>query len=603
MTSQAFFDLFVRQFVQLSILIVAAGLLSRIFCRRRPHLAYILWILVLIKSVTPPLWSSPIGVFSWDDSHREMAAATGSNTALQPLSENLHIEAFSSVPMFATAQTQIHRWSMVSITLGIWGFGCIAFVFGAALRWLILHRRIEKSSVEPSRELAEMIEGLCQSLGLRRRPRLRLCDAHIGPAVFGIFRPILVLPATILRNKDLDQLRPLLAHEIIHLRRRDPLAAGVQILSQAVWWFHPLVWWTNRNITRFRELCCDAEVIASLQCRPDDYAQTLIDVLRLRRMSGSLSLGIRSAQVTAQRLDHIMTGPVWPHRHTPWRYWLLLTLCGLMLLPGGQVPLHGGDTTTASTDAQNGTNPSTLPSQPQGQVVHFVRLVVDFQTITYQGRQIKLEQLPALLERVPDRGNTVLQVANASDELTMGRFNEVQFRCGQLVTEFGFKYLSYVGKQPPSSIGSPDRIVTPSASVAPTKILPALEPAPVSQLTRIQKFFWTGNEVFHPGDNIVITEVRGTSASFEVGATYQVKGTYTLASRSHATLCLSVTAKNPKDGWGQMGAKQTISITRGSGTFTLTERVPCEGYPHVSFYDETSSFGGVYFSIGPWFSF
>ena len=57
--------IFWTQLWQVTALIVAVGLLTRFACRRRPHLAYVLWMLVVVKCLTPPLWSSPVGVFSW----------------------------------------------------------------------------------------------------------------------------------------------------------------------------------------------------------------------------------------------------------------------------------------------------------------------------------------------------------------------------------------------------------------------------------------------------------------------------------------------------------------------------------------------------------
>jgi beta-lactamase regulating signal transducer with metallopeptidase domain len=600
MTTQAFFDLAVRQLVQVSILIVAAGILTRVLCRRRPHLAYIFWILVLIKSLTPPLWSSPIGVFSWVGSHRETAATIGVTHATLPLSApNLHIETFAPAPVLAASQTQTHPWPLASIALAIWGLGCVAFVFAIAVRWFLLRRSIEKSSIRAPRELIDMLEQLRRSLDFRGRLRLRLCDAHVGPAVFGIFRPILVLPATILQNKELRQLRPILAHEIIHLRRRDPLAAGVQILSQAVWWFHPLVWWMNRNITRVRELCCDAEVIASLQCRPDDYAQMLIDALRVGRIFSSpiLSMGIRPSQITAHRLDHIMSeNPAFPCR-TPWIYWLLLILCGLILLPGGQISSRADDATIPA-QANTQPAPSTQPTQMQIsiQVVQFVRVVVDFNSISFQGRRTTMDELPKLLSQVSDRANTVLEIANASDDLTIGRFNSIEFTCNDLARSLGFKYLSYVGKQPMNSRGSPNKYTSLPAG-ATLKVLPALPPAPVDQLTRSLPFHITSKELAR-GDSLVITEIRSNNDNFQVDGTYQVTGTYTLASHKQATLALSITAKDAKNGYGEWGKKQSFTITQGSGTFTLTERAPCEGFPHISFYGDGSTFGGIYFVAG-----
>jgi beta-lactamase regulating signal transducer with metallopeptidase domain len=594
-------DLFVRQFMQVSLLIIVAGPLIHIVCRRRPHLAYLFWLVILLKCLTPPIWSSPTSIFSWTSRTSDVQAQVHKSEAALPSIAILPSRAFAPT---VEAPLPTRSWSIVPIVLIVWAAGFAAVLIAIAAQWSILQRRITTASLRPPRELLNILDELRQSLGIRRQPTLLICEDSIGPAVFGIFRPVLVIPAALIGRKNLAELRLLLAHELIHLRRRDPLVAGLQILAQSIWWFNPAVWWMNRQMSRIRELCCDAEVISSLQCPPADYAQILIDVLRVGRVFSPpiLSLGIRSSQITARRLNHIMSeNPAFPRR-TPWIYWVLLILCGLILLPGGQITLRGDDAISI-TPANTQPTPSTQPTQMQisFQIVHFVRVVVDFNSINFEGRRSSIDQLQTLLSQVPDRSSTVLQIANASDELTIGRFNEVQFACSNLVRDKGFKYLSYVGKQPMDSKGSPDKFI-PIPSGGATKLLLALAPAPVSQLTHIPKF-WTGNSGFHPGDSIVITEVRGTSDSFGVGETYQVKGTYTLASHDHATLALSVTARDPKDAYGDWGAWQTVKINRGSGTFTLTERMACEGYPHVSFYDEGKGFGGVYFGAGSWISY
>ena len=53
------------QLWQVSAMALVTALIVRTCCGRRPHLAYLLCGLVLVKSLTPPLWSSPIGLFSW----------------------------------------------------------------------------------------------------------------------------------------------------------------------------------------------------------------------------------------------------------------------------------------------------------------------------------------------------------------------------------------------------------------------------------------------------------------------------------------------------------------------------------------------------------
>src|SRR5262249_13598126 len=65
----------------------------------------------------------------------------------------------------------------------------------------------------------------------------------LEPGVFGIFRPILLLPDGIIGRLTPDQFGAILAHELCHIRRRDNLAAIVHMGVEAIFWFHPLVWW------------------------------------------------------------------------------------------------------------------------------------------------------------------------------------------------------------------------------------------------------------------------------------------------------------------------------------------------------------------------
>src|SRR5271169_5561970 len=58
-------DLAWTQFWQVTAVAAGVGLITRLCCRERPHLAHVLWLVVLVKCLTPPLWSSPTSVFSW----------------------------------------------------------------------------------------------------------------------------------------------------------------------------------------------------------------------------------------------------------------------------------------------------------------------------------------------------------------------------------------------------------------------------------------------------------------------------------------------------------------------------------------------------------
>jgi beta-lactamase regulating signal transducer with metallopeptidase domain len=156
--------------------------------------------------------------------------------------------------------------------------GAIVFV-----RWVGCLRLLRSSAVAPPLAIASLVDELALRLGVRRKVRLVVTSSQVGPATLGVFYPTILLPAAALDGKSLAPLEPILAHELIHIRRGDVLFGVLQLLAQLVWWFHPLVWWANRQACREAERCCDEEVVAGLGCRPVDYARCLLGVLELKQ--------------------------------------------------------------------------------------------------------------------------------------------------------------------------------------------------------------------------------------------------------------------------------------------------------------------------------
>ena len=83
------------------------------------------------------------------------------------------------------------------------------------------------------------------------------------PAVVGIRRPRLVLPEGIVERLTPAQLRALIAHERCHIRYRDNLTAAIHMAVEAMFWFHPAVWWIESRLIDERERACDEAVLQS----------------------------------------------------------------------------------------------------------------------------------------------------------------------------------------------------------------------------------------------------------------------------------------------------------------------------------------------------
>jgi uncharacterized protein (TIGR03435 family) len=107
-----------------------------------------------------------------------------------------------------------------------------------------------------------------------------VCSATmLEPGVFGIFRPVLLLPDGIFDRLTRSQLKAILAHELCHFRHRDNLLAAFHMFVETVFWFHPLVWWIGKRMVEEREHACDEEVLADL-ADPQAYAEGILGVCK-----------------------------------------------------------------------------------------------------------------------------------------------------------------------------------------------------------------------------------------------------------------------------------------------------------------------------------
>ncbi|HUV66084.1 MAG TPA: ankyrin repeat domain-containing protein, partial [Sedimentisphaerales bacterium] len=73
--------------------------------------------------------------------------------------------------------------------------------------------------------------------------------------------------------------RGILGHELSHILRFDAAVNLLQIAAQAVFWFHPFVWWANKRIRAEREKCCDEMTIAHLGAKVKDYSSAIVNIL------------------------------------------------------------------------------------------------------------------------------------------------------------------------------------------------------------------------------------------------------------------------------------------------------------------------------------
>jgi GWxTD domain-containing protein len=137
----------------------------------------------------------------------------------------------------------------------------------------------------------------------RQIPILSSTDG-LEPGIFGIFRPVLLLPQGLARDLSSGQFESVLAHEMIHVRGRDNLAAALHTIVEAVFWFHPLVWWLGSRLVEERERACD-EAVLLLGCDPSDYAEGILRICKSYVTSPACMSGVSGIHLK-NRIEAIM---------------------------------------------------------------------------------------------------------------------------------------------------------------------------------------------------------------------------------------------------------------------------------------------------------
>jgi Flp pilus assembly protein TadD len=115
-------------------------------------------------------------------------------------------------------------------------------------------------------------------LGLRADVRLLQSSRVTVPVVWGVFRPLLLLPEDAV-TWSTERMRVVLLHELAHLKRVDGISLILTRIAVSLFWFHPLAWSLERAGRNECERACDDLVLAS-GTRPSDYADHLLDIAR-----------------------------------------------------------------------------------------------------------------------------------------------------------------------------------------------------------------------------------------------------------------------------------------------------------------------------------
>ncbi len=226
-----------------------AGILAAVVavvCRfvRRPALAHGLWLLVLVKLLTPPVLMLRLGLFAPSD----------------------------------IAASWLGRYLLLLLT-AVWLGGSVFLFVVTVLRIGQFQRLLSLARPAPDR-LQRKVQTMAQRLGLTKIPTVWLIPGSLPPLVWSVgAEPRVYLPTDLLGRLPAAQRGTLLAHELAHLVRGDHWIRWIEAAATIAFWWHPVVWIAARELREAEEQCCDAWVVQAYPNSSRDYADALLETI------------------------------------------------------------------------------------------------------------------------------------------------------------------------------------------------------------------------------------------------------------------------------------------------------------------------------------
>ena len=220
------------------------------------------------------------------------------------------------------------QWPQIAIAISI-----AVTVLLLVRHWLVHHRTLVAAlagAVPATEREQNALQRALRRAGVRSRVELIRSSIAEAPAVLGIRRPVVILPAGRCDALDGGELESILLHECAHVARHDNLTGVLRAVAGAALWFHPLVWIANRDLARYAEEACD-DVVAERES-PEIYLSALTKVCRAAVVSPAGVSCMAGANLN-ERMTHLMNFASLRRRALPHR--LVITIAALCVIAAG----------------------------------------------------------------------------------------------------------------------------------------------------------------------------------------------------------------------------------------------------------------------------
>jgi bla regulator protein BlaR1 len=249
---------------QSTVFVLGAALVAAALRKNGAHVRHWIWLVASMKFLVPLSVLMSLGAAL----PRNSAAAPTTAAATVPelsIAVDQIAQPFTNGTFVFTAATSAAAANWIPwVVAGLW-LGGFAVVVGMRLRgWQRVRSALRTSVAVP----------ISAPVPVRSSPGL------LEPGVVGVMKPVLLVPDGIERQLTPRQFEAVLLHEWCHVQRRDNLTSALHMIVEALFWFHPLVWFVGAKLVDERERACD-EFVLRTSGDPEAYAESILNVCRL----------------------------------------------------------------------------------------------------------------------------------------------------------------------------------------------------------------------------------------------------------------------------------------------------------------------------------
>ncbi|WP_154223428.1 M56 family metallopeptidase [Marinicella rhabdoformis] len=161
-----------------------------------------------------------------------------------------------------------------------WALIVTLLTTGLIRSWFRLNAIEHDCDATLSAELKQFIKNTAIKLDLAAIPILKVSKKIFVPAAYGIYKPTVLLPLSLMSQIPKEQIHAIITHELCHLKRNDYLHNILQLTADILLFFHPAIRWMNNDIRQVREQCCD-QLVLSQDTHAITYAKALTNIASL----------------------------------------------------------------------------------------------------------------------------------------------------------------------------------------------------------------------------------------------------------------------------------------------------------------------------------